>query len=39
MLVEAVQAGATIEMDDADWSSIRKTARAAAAKVAKKRRK
>jgi antitoxin ParD1/3/4 len=39
MLVEAVQAGATIEMDDADWSSIRKTARAAAAKAAKKRRK
>jgi antitoxin ParD1/3/4 len=39
MLVEAVESGATIEMDDADWSTIRKTARAAAAQAAKKRRK
>jgi antitoxin ParD1/3/4 len=39
MLVEAVQSGATIEMDDADWTSIRRAARAAAAKATKKRRK
>lgn len=39
MLVEAVRSGATIEMDDADWDSIRKSARSAAAKAAKKRQR
>jgi antitoxin ParD1/3/4 len=32
-LVEAIEAGATIEMNDADWASIRESARAAAKKA------
>ena len=39
MLVEAVEAGATVAMDDADWSAIRKSARAAAVKAARKRQR
>jgi antitoxin ParD1/3/4 len=39
MLVEAVEAGAHTVMDDADWASIRKSARAAAAKGAGKKRR
>ena len=38
MLVEAVESGATTVMDDADWASIRKAARAGAAKSAGKKR-
>ena len=38
MLVEAVEDGATIEMDRADFASLRKTAKAAAARRAKARR-
>jgi hypothetical protein len=37
MLVAAVREGAGIKMDDADWSAIRKAARAAAAESAKSR--
>lgn len=38
MLVEAVEEGAHTVMDRADWASIRKSARAAAARAAKSRR-
>ena len=39
MLVEAVEDGANVVMDRADWASIRKSARAAAAKASKGRRR
>ena len=38
MLVEAVEQGATTVMDDADWASIRRSARAPAAKAGRKKR-
>ena len=38
MLLDAVEAGAHTVMDRADWASIRKSARAAAARAAKSRR-
>lgn len=38
MLVEAVEQGATTVMDDADWASIRRGARAPAAKAGRKKR-
>ena len=37
-LVEAVESGADIAMDDADWASIMKAARAEAAKHSKGKR-
>jgi antitoxin ParD1/3/4 len=36
LLVEAVESGAAIEMNDADWTSIRKAARSAAARTSKR---
>ena len=38
MLLEAVEEGADTVMDDADWISIRKAARAQAAKATRKKR-
>jgi antitoxin ParD1/3/4 len=38
-LVEAVEAGASVVMDDKDWSSIRAAARRAAAKPARTKRR
>jgi antitoxin ParD1/3/4 len=38
MLIEAVESGATTVMDDDDWTSIRKSARASAKSHAKRRR-
>jgi antitoxin ParD1/3/4 len=38
MLVEAVESGATIEMNDSDWASVRKAAKAASAKAHKSKR-
>jgi antitoxin ParD1/3/4 len=37
MLVDAVEEGANVIMDRADWASIRRSARTAAAKAAKSR--
>ncbi len=38
MLIEAVESGATIPMDDADWASIRKAARTQLSKLKRKKR-
>jgi antitoxin ParD1/3/4 len=38
MLIEAVESGATIPMDDADWNAIRRSARADAVKSKRKKR-
>ena len=38
MLIEAVESGATIPVDDADWASIRKAARTQLSKLKRKKR-
>jgi len=38
MLIEAVESGANIPMDDADWASIRKAARTQLSKLKRKKR-
>jgi antitoxin ParD1/3/4 len=38
MLIEAMESGATIEMNDADWQEIRRTARATAKRAQRQKR-